>query len=591
MPEDAAGLADPAYSVPPVRSRSTRRFGAIWLLTPLVWAACLPFVTFGWINRYDSGEASFVEGLYERKTVALRRAAERSAATGKPRLVVVGGSGALLGIDAELIGLKLGVPCVNLATHAGLGGEYLLDRARRELRPGDRVLLAPEYQLWSNPQAELFNDLEWEYACTYDKRFLLGLDRGRLAKLMYSVPLADYGRAAAGWLDRARGKHFHTRPGYNLATLSPAGDLRAALPRANFGANPGYPFPDVRTASRVGDFRRFSEWAKANGVRVFFTWPNGVRPDLPVPPGGDVPPAEMTALLNELGFTVLDTPAQTAYPRAWYTDTAYHTDACCRRLRTEQLVRRLRPHVGLPPAPEQPTGYYLISSPTHRPNDVNAFADDPGVSVKYLADGSVDHPDAVTPAQVATLVGSGRPVYFDEPEMGRVLLAQGLRAAEVTRTSASFADWALRTYGLHILLIVRPGGARTQSAPSLARDFLAQPFAGTAPFVVVMGTGPYNSVSRAVVGGAGGAKLRIDLRSLTGRDVPQLAMDLNAPSSGTAEVRVNREVRASAPPGTGAVAVVVIDPELGTVVDAATFAGATDADLVTRQLWKLVSPN
>ena len=300
---EAAGLADAADRVPPIRARSTRRFAVVWLLTTAGLAALLPVFTFAFVNRYDSGEVAFVEGLYQRKAAALRRAAERADATGKPRLAVVGGSGALFGVDAELIELKLGVPCVNLATHAGLGGEYILDRARRELRRGDVVLLCPEYELWTTPDAGTLTDLEWAYAATYDKRFLLGLERPRLLRMMYSVPPADYAAASAGWVRRLRGKHRRARAVYNAAWLGPAGDLRAEPNPTTFGLNPGYPFPDLESAACVPHFRRFAAWAKDGGVRVLFTWPNMVRPDVPVPPGADAAPAQLAALLLELRRT------------------------------------------------------------------------------------------------------------------------------------------------------------------------------------------------------------------------------------------------------------------------------------------------
>ena len=414
-------MADAVDPVPPIRARSTRRFAIVWLLTTAGLAALLPVFTFAFVNRYDSGEVAFVEGLYQRKGAALRRAAERADAIGKPRLAVVGGSGALFGVDAELIELKLGVPCVNLATHAGLGGEYILDRARRELRRGDVVLLCPEYELWTTPDAGTLTDLEWAYAATYDKRFLLGLERPRLLRIMYSVPPADYAAASAGWVRRLRGKHRRARAVYNAAWLGPAGDLRAEPNPTTFGLNPGYPFPDLESAACVPHFRRFAAWAKDGGVRVLFTWPNMVRPDVPVPPGADAAPARLAALLREMEFVVLDAPPDTVYPRAWFTDTAYHPDGGCRRLRTEQLVRRLRPHLGLPPAPERPSGFYLVTARAPAPTAANAFADDPAVRVMYLTAEPVDHPDAVAPPRVAELARTGLPVYSDDPVARRAL--------------------------------------------------------------------------------------------------------------------------------------------------------------------------
>jgi len=197
--------------------------------------------------------------------------------------------------------------------------------------------------------------------------------------------------------------------------------LRATLKRLPFGLNPGYPFPDVDSAACVAHFRRFAAWARGQGVRVLFTWPNTVRPDVPVPPGADVPPAKLTALLDEMGFIVLDAPSETVYPRAWLTDTAYHSDAGCRRLRTERLVRRLRPHFGLPPAPDQPSGFYVVTGDAPAPTAANAFADDPGMRARYLTTEPVDHPDAMMPAQVSELAGTGLPVYSDDPVARRAL--------------------------------------------------------------------------------------------------------------------------------------------------------------------------
>jgi hypothetical protein len=473
---EPAGLTDPAARVPPVASRSTRRFALVWLVTALAWVVCLPFLTFGWINRYEDDEAAFIDGLYVRKGVALRRGLARAAASGKPLVVVVGGSGALLGIDAELIERKLGVPAVNFATHAGPGGEYLLDRAERDLsglRPGDAVLLCPEYQIWRDPDAGTFTDLGWAYACSYDKQFLLRLDRRRLVRTLYSVPVADYGTALSGWVARARGRHYHTRPVYDLSTVGPNGDFRATLPRDHGWATaPGYPFPDVSPAGCVAHFRRFAAWAREKQLRVLFTWPNMARPGVPLPTGADQPPAALAALLRELGFVVLDSPSETAYPRASFMDTAYHADAACRQLRTEQLIGRLQPHLGLP-------------------------------------------------------------LHV---------------ASEETRdTAATLPDW-LRRYDRHVFLLAEGG-------PSGSFE--------------VVGTGPWQFLRRQATG-----RLETDLRSLTGRPVPQLRIVFAPPGpDGRCELRVNRRARAVA--SAGETAAVVIDPEMGTVVDAGTFsAGA-----------------
>ena len=88
-----------------------------------------------------SGDTAWLRGLYERKEAAARRIAE-------PKIVLIGGSGTHYSFSAEYLAKRTGIPAVNLGTHAGLGLEYLLYRARRSLRPGDVAVLAIEPPLY-----------------------------------------------------------------------------------------------------------------------------------------------------------------------------------------------------------------------------------------------------------------------------------------------------------------------------------------------------------------------------------------------------------------------------------------------------------
>ena len=560
-----AGLPEPTCFVPPIDARSSQRFGVIFLLTALVLALVWPVFSLLWLNHYDDAQVGLIGGLYSRKHVA----AERAAAKGEPRLFVVGGSGSLAGIDAELIELKLGIPTVNLAAHAGLGTEYLLYRARQEVKPGDVVLLSPEYQLWLYPPEEL-TDLGWQYAVTYDKGFFLDLPRGRVLQMMYSVPLGEYYAAGRGWRKRVAGKHHRTRPVYDAGSLSPNGDLRMPLPRENFPRPTHFPFPDVASDSgSVRHFRAFAGWAKANNVRVYFTWPNMARPEPPPAPPGDAPPAAMLAQLRDWGFTTLDAPTDNTYPAEWFTDTSYHPDAGCRRVRTEAIIRNLRPHFGMAEKASAATGIYLVGAGAHVPAIENAFLNMPGVQVKYLSAQPVKHPDAITPAELAQLHGGDFPVYADDPELVTSIERQGWRGSDWLVTPIRFADWT-RIYDHHLFLVAGPWGAAVPSD-------LPPPADARSLFAAVFGTGRWASVRRVDP-----SRIETDLRSLVRADVPQLLLESRALPDGRSAVLVNRAERAA---GAG-VAVAVIDVEMGIVVAAATFP-ADGSPVVTRRLRRL----
>src|SRR5687768_9389812 len=74
-PQAPAGSAaqaplGPAREAPPIAARSTRGFGRVFLLTAALWVLLLPVASLLFVNRYDSYEVNFVQGLYVRKHVA-----------------------------------------------------------------------------------------------------------------------------------------------------------------------------------------------------------------------------------------------------------------------------------------------------------------------------------------------------------------------------------------------------------------------------------------------------------------------------------------------------------------------------------------
>src|SRR4051794_11320917 len=195
-------VAQPAVA-PRLPVRFGRSFGRAWTATLLLAAVAFPLFTLGFVSRWDDSQLRWVNRLYARKTiVAARRQDAGRTGAGRPRLVLVGGSGTLYGIDAELIERKTGVPTVNFGTHAGLGLRYLLTRARRELRPGDRVLLAPEYELLADDGGGHFEPMARGFVLTFDKRYLAETDPADAVRILYTVPLGEYADSVPDWWRR-----------------------------------------------------------------------------------------------------------------------------------------------------------------------------------------------------------------------------------------------------------------------------------------------------------------------------------------------------------------------------------------------------
>ena len=98
--------------------------------------------TLGYVyNIYYAGELSWLRRMYEEK-VAI--AAQVQAPN---RLIIAGGSGAHFTINSELIEEGVDMPVINLGLDGPVGLNIILPTILEQVRPGDIVLLIPEYML------------------------------------------------------------------------------------------------------------------------------------------------------------------------------------------------------------------------------------------------------------------------------------------------------------------------------------------------------------------------------------------------------------------------------------------------------------
>jgi hypothetical protein len=83
----------------------------------------------------------WVFDAYQHKSIAAQK-------IDVPKVLIVAGSNAMFGIDSKQISAYWQRPTVNLAVNAGLGIDYILDKAQQLAKPGDIILLPLEYALY-----------------------------------------------------------------------------------------------------------------------------------------------------------------------------------------------------------------------------------------------------------------------------------------------------------------------------------------------------------------------------------------------------------------------------------------------------------
>lgn len=228
-------------------------FGLTLLVAGLV---AYPVGVARWYTNIGNPEADWVNDLHIRKEVAL-------ATAPSPRVLLVGGSGCLFTLDAELIGQRIGKPAVNLCSHAGVALEYFLAYARRHARPGDSVVIAAEHRVLFRKEPEI-SEIKWKYFTTWDRGHYWehGLIGG--LRTLYRIPLRDLAAVKHERTEADKGNI--TYPAYRM---SPFGDMRLRMPMTPARLTnlaDLFVLPSPAADQLVRDF---SSWARGRGVRVY----------------------------------------------------------------------------------------------------------------------------------------------------------------------------------------------------------------------------------------------------------------------------------------------------------------------------------
>jgi hypothetical protein len=556
----------------PIHATIGDHFGIAWFITFVVCCLLLLPTTLLYVNYYDQTEPAWIRNLYFQKSLILCR-----MDPAKPRLIFFGGSGVLFGVDARLVEKKLGVPTLNFGTQGGMGVRYTLDYALSVLRPGDTGVVIIEYGSYADRwrvHPGTFHDYIW----TYDRDYFHKLPLRELAMELWSVRLMDYVNSWPGWNEWASNDYFHLQQlaKYSVGTIDDRGDIHvlATTPVQQYD---GPPFYDNPGAYDIAAYRDFAAQAKARNIRVMFSWPAYIRPKLS--PGQTLDaPAYMTKLFRETSLIDLDQPADDMYPTDFFLDSSYHLNPAARRLHTEELIRRIRPFYGLPPASGEVKQVLLVAGRDQDLTPGNLFLDDANLSVRYLLPGSSNDPRTISAAGVADLLRSGVRVFTDSEDAGPLLTAAGMTEKISDTGHETISHWFSR-YPSNLMLIGAAPGRRLDPAwkSVLPPDVFAVISAGK-PVAAIYGTGAYARVKR-IISRNDSASLVADTPDLL---PPASRMPAHLEIEATANhLRLAVDYLDTAKRSSGLCAI-ALDPELGAIAGSQAFDGSADV-----QTWQI----
>jgi hypothetical protein len=266
-------------------------------------------------------------------------------ATPAPRVILVGGSNLMFGVDSAVLEQSLGIPVVNMGVFGGLGLLAPLDVILPHVRPGDTVVLVPEYEM-------LFTGL-----APFDKnyyRWFLAVDPRAAWHFYYSrqrpqVFLADFlmlmrDKLGALFVIPFKGNHSLAGDGYIRyeQVVNRFGDgseeIRPAPPDQLAGRNNMYR-ADAFKPELVDQLNAVTARFESRGARVLLTF--GVFPDGEYTLNQKVIDATAGQLRDDGTFQVVGHPRDFLYPYSDFSDSVNHLRPGARTLRTERLAELL----------------------------------------------------------------------------------------------------------------------------------------------------------------------------------------------------------------------------------------------------------
>jgi hypothetical protein len=280
-------------------------------------------------NIYGGGLISWLRAMYETKRVL---AGDIKAPR---RLLIAGGSGAHYTVNSKLLEEKLGIPVMNFALDGNLGLNAITPLVAEEVRPGDIVLLMPEYLMLMDDDG------------IGDRTVAFGMAIGRPG--LGGVPLKEVAQDA--WLLGVPSLRNLTKSVVDLATkgqieeyysdpVTERGDPTRTWERQGewWKLKIGKPI----TKHSIARIQQFRKEVEAKGGNLLLSVPiiYGDREDPKT-----MKNVEKTAEeLSKIAPTIVDPKTLNVWEdSSKFADTHYHLQPEARIERTEQIARELEP--------------------------------------------------------------------------------------------------------------------------------------------------------------------------------------------------------------------------------------------------------
>lgn len=313
--------------------KSSKKFNLSLLVAiPVLFAGYFLSVYYGFFD--NKNDSLSVETYFEYKE-ALADSIQSN------KILFTSGSNNFLGIRAYQVEESFGVPSVNMAIHAGLRAEYILDRLKATLKKGDMVILPFEYSNFGyerEPSITLN-----KYLLSYDKKYLKEhYSFVEQLKILSSISIVDLSNSI---LFGTNPKEVATQKIEYLKNINLNGDMLNMTEHDSLKTKKtAFKLPQPFDKETIGllAIKEFNTYCKQEGIHLFITFPNIIKDKA-------YSTKKYQAYFNHLlhyfkaaKIGVIGTPEDAMYPKHLFFDSEYHLISKGSDIRTEDFIEMMK---------------------------------------------------------------------------------------------------------------------------------------------------------------------------------------------------------------------------------------------------------
>jgi hypothetical protein len=298
-----------------------------------------------------------------RELIAIKEKLANSISS--PRIIFLGGSNVLFGIDAKQVEETTGVHSLNMGLHAELRLDRVLSIARDVARRGDILVLAFEHTYYSCAR-ESWDDWQLRNALAWDRSYFDNLPlvtriaaiftagnpflpfniiTSRLGSIVAPNAYSDRIQALAPteviWERYRSGKSETSGFAYSAYNVDDRGDIKNSAGKEFTGAGIPINEPDNVCPFAISIIADFVTRMKESGIRVFVAHAPYLI-DGAAPAGWQESENNFSRDVGSMGTTILDGREELFLPRAYFFNSGYHLNQIGRHERTNRMIMDLR---------------------------------------------------------------------------------------------------------------------------------------------------------------------------------------------------------------------------------------------------------